>query len=63
MDVLDGLVRHQQPVLVLEVIGGVPHSFYYVLHQRQVIRMYPANDPFERHRNIRVKFKDAIKLL
>src|SRR6516164_9801271 len=63
MYVLDGLVRHQQAVLVFEVAGGVLCSLDHVLQQREIVRIYSAADALERHRQILIKFKDAIEFL
>src|SRR5262249_20423872 len=63
MDVLDGLIRHQQSVLILEIAGGMSRSFDHVLQQGEVIRIYSAGDPLEGHWERLVKFKNAIELL
>src|SRR5215470_19407623 len=63
MYVLDGLVRHQQAVLVFEVAGGAACSLDHVLQQREVIRIYSAADALECHRQTLIKFKDPIEFL
>ena len=62
VQVLDRLIGHQQPVLVLEVTAAPPAVDHF-LERVDIFRMDPRNDQLERHGRGRIKFEDAIDLL
>src|SRR5947207_14686026 len=50
-------------MFVLKVAGRTTCSFDRVMKQREVFRMDPCSDQFERNPHMRIKLEDAIELL
>src|SRR5947207_3746012 len=50
-------------MFVLKVAGRTTCSFDRVMKQREVYRMDPCSDQFERNPHMRIKLEDAIELL
>src|SRR6266851_4053534 len=50
-------------MFVLKVAGRTTCSFDHFMKQREVFRMDPCSDQFERNRHMRIKLEDAIELL
>ncbi len=63
LQVLDGVVGHQQPLLAFEVGDAASRAFDHVIQQRDVFRMDSTTDQLERHAHADVKLEDAIELL
>ena len=60
VQVLDGMVGHDQPVLVLEVAGNVPRAVDHVIQQRHVLRVDSRCNQPECHLRALVKLKNAV---
>jgi len=60
--VLDRVVGHLQPVLVLEVAIPGLHPVDHFAQQVRILRMESRTDPFQRYRYIMVELINAIDL-
>ena len=57
VQVPDGTVGHQQAMLIIEVAHPTMRPFDHVIEKRQVLRVDPRHDVFERHGHARINVR------